>query len=161
MILGFKKQFVPLILDSSKIHTIRQDPKDRWKAGNKIHFATGTRTKAYSQFKEGVCHSVQPILLFNHGNHVYCRIGCGGGITVHNDCVEHHYPDRNEHTLWYKDHLKRQVGGGLLGDICRNDGLSWEDFKAWFIPNENDKFTGKIIHWTDFRYEAAQPQEGE
>lgn len=61
MILGFNPRFVDKILDSTKIHTIRIDAHNRWKAGRSIQFATGVRTKKYKQFKEGVCVSVQHI----------------------------------------------------------------------------------------------------
>lgn len=37
---------------------------------------------------------------------------------------------------------------GKINDLFKNDGLSNEDFKAWF---SND-FFGGIIHFTDFRY---------
>ncbi len=146
MILGFKKQFKQSILNGTKIHTIREDKHNRWKANNKIHFATGVRTKNYNQFFNLVCISVQPIILVNHGNHVYCNIQTDENNYIHNDCVEH------EHIKWYSGHLNQK--GGLLGDLCKNDGLSWADFKGWFVPKHGDKFTGKIIHWTDFRYTA-------
>ena len=61
MVLGFKKQFVPKILDGAKIHTIREDKTRRWKKGMEIHFATGVRTKDYDQFKGGECTMVQEI----------------------------------------------------------------------------------------------------
>lgn len=61
MILSFKHQFVPKILDGTKIHTIREDPHRRWRPGRKIHFATGVRTKNYHCFKNGTCIYVQPI----------------------------------------------------------------------------------------------------
>ena len=145
MILSFKKQFQQPILSGTKIHTIREDKGGRWKADSKIHFATGVRTKNYNQFFELVCISVQPIILVNHGNHVYCKIQTGVNEYIHNDCVEY------ENIKYYE---RRFTGAGisLLGDLCKNDGLSWEDFKGWFIPNLGDKFEGKIIHWTDFRY---------
>jgi hypothetical protein len=146
MILSFKDQFILPIIKGTKIHTIREDKSNRWKAGNEIHFATGTRTPNYNQFYQDVCVSVQPIILVNHGNHVYCRIHTGVDAYIHNDCVEY------ENTKWYSGHLTKT---GLLGDLCKNDGLSWEDFKNWFVPKEGDKFVGKIIHWTDFRYKAA------
>lgn len=63
MVLGFKKQFVPKILDGTKIHTIREDKNRRWKPGMKIHFATGVRTKNYNQFKSGVCTGVQRVVI--------------------------------------------------------------------------------------------------
>lgn len=38
--------------------------------------------------------------------------------------------------------------------IAKNDGLSREDFEAWFAPYFKRRyvFTGVIIHFTDFRY---------
>ena len=146
MVLGFKEQFRQPIINGLKIHTIRKDRHGRWKSGKKIHFATGTRTKQYHQFYEDVCVSVQPIVLVNHGNFVYCRIQTGDNEYIHNDCMEH------ENTKRYR--------GALLDDLCKNDGLEWEDFKKWFVPNNDDKFVGKIIHWTSFRYEKGAVNNG-
>jgi hypothetical protein len=139
MILGFKKQFKPLILDGSKIHTIREDKHNRWKAGNIINFVTGIRTINYNQFMEGVCKSVQPIYLNNHGNWVYCNIVTSDGNYIHNDY---------QHIKWHKGHFRIR----LLDDLCKNDGLTCNEFLKWFIPKKDDKFEGKIIHWTDFQY---------
>ena len=63
MILGFKKQFVDPIHYHQKVHTIRKDPKRRWKLGKYIHFATGVRTKNYNQFNSGFCSLVHEIEL--------------------------------------------------------------------------------------------------
>lgn len=63
MILSFKPEMVKPILKGTKIHSIRRDYKQRWKAGMKIHFATGVRTKKYNQFKFGICYSVQKITM--------------------------------------------------------------------------------------------------
>lgn len=70
MILGFKKQFVPKILDGAKIHTIREDKTRRWKKGMEIHFATGVRTKDYEQFKGGKCTNVQEVVINPHSKTV-------------------------------------------------------------------------------------------
>lgn len=61
MNLSFKAQFKAPILSGDKIHSIREDPHNRWKPGRKIHFATGVRTSYYNCFKEGECVSVQRI----------------------------------------------------------------------------------------------------
>ncbi|MBE7411382.1 MAG: hypothetical protein HS129_04840 [Leptospiraceae bacterium] len=66
MILGFKQQFIRPILDGTKIHTIREDVHNRWHVGNKIHFATGVRTKNYKQFLEKFCTGTQTIKI-KHG----------------------------------------------------------------------------------------------
>ena len=152
MILGFKPQFKNPILAGTKIHTIREDRHNRWKAGNTIHFATGVRTKNYNQFDIGLCYAVQPILLVNHGNHYYCKIQTGENEYIHNDCVEHHRGDY--HVRFYR--RSYPAGESMLNDVCTNDGLTWDEFKNWFIPNDGDKFEGKIIHWTDFRYDAIR-----
>jgi hypothetical protein len=64
MILGFKEQFKMPILTGAKIHTIRADEHNRWKAGTSIQMATGVRTKHYHCFKEDVCESTQKFKLF-------------------------------------------------------------------------------------------------
>lgn len=61
MVIGFKKQFVQPILSGTKIHTIREDKGNRWKAGKLIHFVTG-----YKQFKTGKCVSVQVVEITYH-----------------------------------------------------------------------------------------------
>lgn len=61
MILGFNPRFPSLILAHVKIHTIRSDQHNRWKAGRIIQFATGVRTKNYNQFMVGECVSTQNI----------------------------------------------------------------------------------------------------
>ena len=46
----------------SKLHTIREDKTNRWKAGNDIHFVINNRTKDRFQFAPIVkCKSVQNI----------------------------------------------------------------------------------------------------
>lgn len=106
-----------------KIHTIRADQKDRWKAGNDIHFVINNRTKNRFQFAPVIpVKSIQKIEI------VYW-MGCGDypavvidGQTLKNSEVE---------------------------TLAKNDGFdSVEDFFSWF----NSDFKGKIIHWTDCSY---------
>jgi len=130
MILGFKKQFVKDIMCGYNIHTIREDPKGRWQPGKKIHFATGTRTKNYNQFKTGVCVSVQKISICYHSS-----VGDMYGS-----------PD-----IFIDDNLLG-VGVGAYAKrelLAKNDGFYFLlDFYKWF----SEDYNGKIIHWTDFRY---------
>ncbi len=124
MVLSFKDQFIKPIQTGQKIHTIREDKPDRWKPGNKIHFATGVRTAAYSQFKSGECISTQEIRI------IYPEIE-----TI-----------QAEPIVEIDDEILTE------GDVCRlafQDGFnSVDDFFAWF----SEDFEGKIIHWTDFKY---------
>ena len=63
MILSFNKKFKVPIETGTKIHTIRLDKPNRWRAGKTIHFATGVRTKNYDNFKVGRCLSFQYITI--------------------------------------------------------------------------------------------------
>lgn len=137
MVLGFKKQFVDKILSGSKIHTIREDPKNRWKWPNVIHFATGVRTKNYHQFKEGQCKSVQEIQMFWYRRdfetifRVYIDGKSFGTIVIN------------------KGHEDNPIITGDLEALALNDGFdSLEEFMKWF----KDDFKGKLIHWTDKKY---------
>ncbi len=124
MILSFKKQFKEPILKGTKKHTIREDKPNRWKVGNKIHFATGVRTKNYECFKEGVCVSVQEIEI-----------------------------TRPVWSEYLNDTIVRIDGIALTEkeqqQLAWNDGFTnLIDFWLWFKGD----FKGKIIHWTDLKY---------
>ncbi|MCD8178073.1 MAG: hypothetical protein LUE98_11875 [Tannerellaceae bacterium] len=128
MILPFKEQFPSLILDGTKIHTIREDKTGRWQAGKKIHYATGVRTKNYQCFKEGICTGTQEI-----------------NILYENKCSDYPAIYISGHKYTYTN----KADMGTLNTLARNDGFP--DFKAfcgWF----NKNFKGKIIHWTTKRY---------
>ena len=131
MVLGFNEQFVNKILDGSKIHTIRFDNGNRWKVGNKIHFATGVRTKKYKQFMEGTCIDVQKILI--------TRFNCNEfNISIDNKKLSRHQCE----LLSKKDGFNNLI-----------------DFIEWFLPLKNCSFeygphtwSGRLIHWTNFKY---------
>lgn len=126
MNLGFKQQFVPKIIEGTKIHTIREDHSDRWGKGATIHFATGIRTKNYKCFKQSECVSTQQI---------------------HIQWVRHE-SDRS------MDIMNVEIDGRMLNwkeikELAINDGFdNVEGFMEWFKEN----FNGKLIHWTEKRY---------
>ncbi|MBD0822614.1 hypothetical protein [Aestuariibaculum marinum] len=108
-----------------KLHTIREDSRNRWKAGNDIHFVTGNRTKNRQQFAPVIkVKSIQKI--------------------------EIKYPAWSENL---NDPVVSIDGRTLSLDETQQ--LAWNDgfenlisFWLWF----NEDFTGKIIHWTDLKY---------
>jgi hypothetical protein len=126
MILGFKKQFKEPILAGVKLHTMREDEHDRWHAGVVMHQATGVRTKEYDCFNLTKCTGTEKVFMtYDHMLH----------ISV--EGFELSYPDR------------------LI--LAKNDGFEkYLDFELWFYKaikkSPKDCFSGKIIHWTDFRY---------
>ena len=132
MILGFKQQFqdkTPTnfrekILSGEKIHTIRAGT--RWRAGMPIQMAYGVRTKNYDQF--------------NVGRSKFERCTSAQPIFMTFDWI-----------------LKISIGARYLGPkemelLITNDGVTISQFTNWFFPQGRFKFSGQIIHWTDFKY---------
>jgi hypothetical protein len=131
MVLGFKTispitkqptKFQEKIVEGKKIHTIREG--DRWRAGMKIHFATGVRTKRYTQFNSGIVTSVQNI----HIAPPFEKDGYTTGLIL--------------------------IDGNGLNEytkslLATNDGFdSINDFWLWF----KEGIHGQIIHWTGYKY---------
>ena len=122
MVIGFNMRFKEPILNGSKIHTIREDKHNRWKAGVKMHMATGVRTKKYNQFAEEVCKSVQRIKIIRTSDYLNETIVEIGG---------------------------RKLTEPEVQQLAWNDGFeNLIDFWLWF----SEGFEGKIIHWTDLKY---------
>ena len=110
--------FEQKIKNGVKIHTIREDSKNRWKNGKKIHFSTGARSSNYKCFKEGICVSTQNI--------------------------EINYPE-----IWIDG---RNLNEYEILELAINDGFDDTiDFWNWFEYFKD--FRGKIIHWTNLKYE--------
>lgn len=116
-----------------KLHTLREDPNDRWYAGRGIQFAINPQSKNYFQFAPTIpCVSVQPIqikeMLMTSSSHCY--------------------PTKNDRIMVIEVdgiRLKRTQ----IEELAINDGFeSAEQLFAWF----NKDWEGKIIHWTDLRY---------
>jgi hypothetical protein len=108
-----------------KKHTIREDLKNRWKAGNKIHAVYNNRSKNQFQFAPTFkCTGVQIIeIIYRYEK----------GIA---------YP-----LVMIDDRLL--TSRAELVNLSLSDGFEGiREFFAWF----NKDFKGKIIHWTDLRY---------
>lgn len=145
MILSFKTSikgkptnFVDKILKGEKVTTIREDKKNRWKAKNKIHFATGVRTNNYKQFAEGECTDVQEI-----------KITSANSLpkNQYNGCV--YIIDIPIKGVVFQMSYCIEIAGKLLTTqeieaLAKADGFdSTETFFDWF----NKDFEGKIIRF--------------
>ena len=106
-----------------KIQTIREDKHDRWKVGNKIHFTINNRTKNSFQFA--------PVLLVKSIQQIRIE-----RVDEINDSKV--FIDGREITLLSE-----------LKTLARNDGFETL-ISFWLFFDYS--FTGKIIHWTDFKY---------
>lgn len=113
-----------------KLHTIREDKSNRWKAGMDIHMVINNRTPNRFQFAPVIkCKSVQTIEI----------------KYIHVPFLKGTYLMKGVHV--FIDSVK--INNADMLKLAINDGFdSVEDFFAYF----NKDFTGKIIHWTDLKY---------
>lgn len=115
---------------SPKIHTIREDKKERWKPGTKIDFFINCRQKNMFRFA--------PVLPVVRVQRVFMTY-------LFNDIIEISINGRQLHQP------------SQLLEFAINDGFaSWTDFFNYFYPkiiaSENEEYHAKIIHWTDLKY---------
>lgn len=114
-----------------KIHTIREDKKNRWKVGTKIDFFINVRQKNMFRFAP-----VLPVVSIQKVEIIY-------------------YSDRE---VLFKDlpmkrkiiiDDKRHLLDNEILEFAQNDGFDTiEDFFAYF----NKPYVGKVIHWTNKKY---------
>lgn len=133
MLLTFSKDmFVDAIKTGRKIHTIRPDKPKRWRPDMKIHFWRGNprnvKSNPYS-FGEDICKRVDELLI-----------------------------KRIEKSEKYPDQVSVLINSTWLNfrqirELAKNDGLTIEQFRMWFVPPGNEIFRGRIIHWTNHIYD--------
>ena len=128
MILTYsKEQFKFKIIAKIKIHTIREDKHDRWRPGMSIqHWLYSPRnvSKHPHQFGTSICRSKQKIEIIWHESQ-FMKIA---DILIEGNKI---------------------TDISVIDQLAINDGFeSRKSFYAWF----NKNFTGKIIHWTEFKY---------
>lgn len=125
-----------------KFHTLRTDPKNRWKADMPIHFVIHNRTKNRFQFAPITkCVSVQKVVIkWNCLNESFYS-----PLDSMNK-VKHILLDGNSVSLQIDN---KRLNIGEISNLATNDGFpSLEAFFDYF----NTDFEGKIIHWTDRKY---------
>ncbi len=134
MILTYSNpRFKDLILSGQKIHTIREDKGHRWKPGMKIqHWMGNPRNVSKNPhcFAEGVCMAVQEIDILRMDD---------GSVRIY---------------VYTKgvDSKGRFLSADETIELAKNDGLTIDEFRDWFVPAGTSEFTGHIIHFTDKMY---------
>lgn len=116
--------FVAKDKKAAKLHTIREDAKDRWKAGTKIDFFINCRQKDMFRFAP--------------------RIPVVSTQTI--EIIADNFEFMNDYQI--------KIDGKLLSfdeqlELALNDGF---DCLLHFFLYFNTDFTGKLIHWTDLKY---------
>ena len=118
----------------AKLHTMREDEKDRWKAGNKIDYFINCRQKDMFRFAP-----VLPVVSTQKVEIKWFQLFEKKMVKVYIDTLIFG---------WVKFDDQMYITGDIL-QLANNDGFDTiEDFFAYF----NEDFKGKIIHWTDLRY---------
>ena len=117
-----EKNYLSIHQQKPKLHTIREDAKNRWKPGTMIDFFINCRQKDMFRFAPKLpVVSVQDFVIKRWGTKPKVYI---------NDSF---FPLPDKEVL----------------NLAQNDGFDTvKDFFEYF----NKDFTGKIIHWTDFKY---------
>ena len=135
MVIGFKPQFVEPILNGSKVHTFRKGK--RWRAGMKIHMATGVRTENYKQF-----------------NHYFFYPELEKCISTQDYKFEFHENLKERFmslTIDGKDMSENEIKRISYLDGFKNV----TDFVNFFYQRRDKKTNtheGQIVHWTNLKY---------
>ena len=133
MLLTYRESiFVDFIKQGLKIHTIRRDKCKRWKLGMSIQHWRGnprnTKSNPY-HFLDGQCMGVEEIEILRVSEKLFA-VSIG--------------PENSSG--------KRVLTNDEVLQLAKNDGLTLGQFRRWFLPDGVDKWTGRIIHFTDFKY---------
>lgn len=143
------------IVWTPKIHTMRADPTNRWKAGRKIEMVyRGAGYKIIDHFNKGipelgVCTGVQEVRISWTYKNKYIETPLPT-ITMVADA--RHLPERKPMSFDFYPKVfidYEELDNEEIQNLAHNDGFnSVEDFFRWF----NKDWSGKIIHWSNFRY---------
>ena len=133
MVLSFNQNFPEKILNGTKIHTIREDRHNRWKAGRSIQMSILVRTSKQRKFADKECTGVQSIKITYIDNRGAVKIEIDG----------------NQLGIWHRYIQENSVRPEAIELLAKNDGFeSVEGFLKWFVRD----FENKIVHWTEERY---------
>jgi hypothetical protein len=114
----------------AKLHTIREDKTNRWKAGMKIDFFINMYRKEMFRFAP-----VLPVVSVQDFEIVYY---------TDREVLRNDLPPKRAIVIDDK-----RLSEDKWLELAQNDGFDTvEEFFAYF----NEDFTGKLIHWTDKKY---------
>lgn len=128
-----------------KLHTIREDLKERWKVGTNIDFFINVRQKNMFRFAPVLPVVSTQKIEFIWKDNIECLSYLG---KIFNKVCTIKIEDRFYGDAYIFDGKVISMSFNIAR-FANNDGFDTaEDFFAYF----NNDFKGKIIHWTDCRY---------
>ncbi len=140
MLLGFKKQFAPKILDGSKKFTIRNPRKVEPKIGETLHMYTGLRTKHTEKItSEHKLTGIQLVDIYikmrrNGGGHMDIKVG--GRLLTLEESLPFVVADGFDTQFDFAKYWIWEQGE------MAEDAMSWEVSATDLI----------MYHWTDLRF---------
>lgn len=140
---------------TKKIHTMREDPHNRWKAGRNIQMVyRGAGYKILDHFNKGIpeletCKGKQYVQLRWAAKSEYVETTLPLQKII---APASAMPDKKKRECFYYPRVwidSAEVLESVIRELAINDGFgSVDDFFRWF----NKDWSGYILHWTDFRY---------
>lgn len=145
MLLGFKRQFVPFVLDGSKTHTIRGERKHPPVVGQRCDCYVDARQRTMRLLGRWRCVKVERIEIHEDGFH--------GGFQIFIEGIRLDPHERNE--LAWRDGF-RGVAKSHAFELMMRFWMKTHDRTQRSKPvTEPFVFSGHIIHW-----DQRQPMVG-
>lgn len=110
--INFMKQFAPLILDGSKIHTLRD--KARCKPGDALQLYYGQRTRQCQLLKKVVCTAVVQAQMLSDCHWLIGDTEIVSDIPLHRFAVADGFSSYQKMFDWFVDHKGPQWSGFLI-----------------------------------------------
>ena len=126
-------KFDRTVIHTPKLHTIREDKKNRWRVGTNIDFFINYRQKNMFRFAP-----VLPVVSIQEFEVNYVPTG------KNLDLQPIVFIDKK---FFYHNLISNDTSKMFL--LAKNDGF---DSIPAFFDYFNKNFKGKIIHWTDLKY---------
>lgn len=126
-------KFDRTVIHTPKLHTIREDKKNRWRVGTNIDFFINYRQKNMFRFAP-----VLPVVSIQEFEVNYVPTG------KNLDLQPIVFIDKK---FFYHNLISNDTSKMFL--LAKNDGF---DSIPAFFDYFNKDFKGKIIHWTDLKY---------
>ncbi len=131
---SFQGQFVPVIENETKPHTVRANRKDGKvpKPGDRLYLYYGMRTKQCRKIGEAVCSGVKGVTISDEGIEFH---GLWGGPLVKPDCDK----------FAWKDGFRPE------GSTAETPGAAFKLLLHFFKQTHELPFKGVVIYWKDFK----------
>lgn len=139
MLVGFKRQFAPFVLDGSKRHTIRAERKDRKvpSIGETLHLYADPRQKAMELLGRWPCTKVESITILRHFNpSVPILVSIAGVLLADDEAADFLWRDG------FREWMNQPIPAGHLISLTAANYFWLKRLKK-----AGGRWDGHLIHW--------------